>query len=301
MATTTTIEERTISGIGRIKIPNDKKNQRQFTLYANVIRMPKSPYKSFEISPQESIYARMTFLQSKYVLSRDYMRFESQKWVFTPDIAGQTLIAVKCAYDGILQTFVNLGLALNLTPISVINSIKDYKQFGMDFDEIRFTCYKGTAIKLTLLATDYDACKEDYKEVIPPPDPPAIPPQVPPGTPITVSLPYDDENNDPITEPFEDDEIDVPPPVGLDCVNYNVLLEWEDRFNQTVQEVKVFLGPIGQVRTVTGQYSEAISIEIEARGQGFSTCGLFRYVRFTGAGGLPAEFNNPRIVAFGAV
>jgi len=241
----------------------------------------------------------MTFLQSKYVLSRDYMRFESQKWTFTPDIAGQTLIAVKCAYDGILQTFVNLGLALNLTPISVVNSIKDYKQFGMDFDEIRFTCYKGTAIKLTLLATDYDACKEDYKEVIPPPDPPAIPPQVPPGTPITVSLPYNDENNDPITEPFEDDEIDVPPPVGLDCVNYNVLLEWEDRFDQTVQEVKVLLGPLGQVRTVTGQYSEAISIEIEARGQGFSTCGLFRYVRFTGAGGLPAEFNNPRIVAFG--
>lgn len=209
MPTTTILETRIISGVGRLLIPFDASNNRRYTIYANVLRLPTSEYKSFEISPPESLYARITFLNNGYVRKRDVMSFPSQIWTAVPDVAGQVLIAVQCMYEGILQTFVNLGIALSLVPISVENTIDGYLHLGLEFDEVRFSCYKDTALEITLVGTTYDVCDSSYESSLPTGEPPIPPELIPTGTPVETSPPYEDEEENPITNPFPGD---APPP-----------------------------------------------------------------------------------------
>jgi len=212
MPTIEVLETRIISGVGRLLIPFDNSNNRRYAIYANVLRLPTNEYNSFEISPPESLYARMTFLSNGYVRKRDVMSFRSQIWVAVPDVAGQVLIAVQCMYEGILQTFVNLGVALSLVPISVENTIDEYLHLGLEFDEVRFNCYKDTALEVTLVGTTYDVCNSSYAGSLPTGEPPTPPILIPQGTPIEASPPYDDEEENPITNPYPGDGFPEPEP-----------------------------------------------------------------------------------------
>jgi hypothetical protein len=153
-------------------------------------------------------------MRQGYLIESLSMEFDKQVWDGINDIAGQTLIALKCAYAGILQTFINLGVGLAGTPggiglmvVPIGNSISEYENLRLSWDEIRVQCYADTAISLRLDSLGYDICDEvDNKDKPPPPPPPAVPP-VPPGTPIETDFPYDeDSSDDGNTAPFPGDE-----------------------------------------------------------------------------------------------
>lgn len=229
------IQERKISGKGLLKVPTDKDKNRAYVLYASVIRQPKNAYKNFHYNPPRSRYGFLTFLRAGYVTHNASIEYEQQVYDGVNDIAGQTLLALKCVNNAILQSILNLSVALSATPggqglqpINYDNVIKEYTNLRLAWDECRLVCYADTAINLRLYRLKYDVCNLDFDDMPPIPPPPPLPPPVPPGTPIlTISEPYipsetpgegDEEN----TKPFPGDtppEPIPPPPPGT-----NVLL-----------------------------------------------------------------------------
>jgi hypothetical protein len=198
------IETRLISGSGVLKVPDISKKFRATILYCDLVRPPTSPFLNRNWNPPRGKYAFLTFVRNQYVISDASMDYDRQSYDGIQDIAGQTLIAVKCAYDGILQTFVNLSIALaatpggvGLQPISKVDLIKDYENLANSWQEVRIKCYADTAIQARLYSLKYDSCTADRDDEKPPPPPPPPPARIPAGTPINnISSPYD---------PFTDD------------------------------------------------------------------------------------------------
>lgn len=218
------VEERLISGKGVLRVPSAARKARYWIMYADVIRLPTNEYRELNWNPYQSLYARMVYRRDGYVQTYDYLRYTREQRTYINDITGQNLRAIKCAYEGILQTFFNLGNALALPSISITNLIKDYKSLALSWDEILFSCYSNTALQIRFFKLDYDVCNEENDDSDdPPPPPPPLPP-VPPGTPIgSISPPYDEgDNDDGNTDPFDGDEIEPPFPPLPD----NTLLKW---------------------------------------------------------------------------
>lgn len=208
------VEERLISGKGVLRVPSAARKARYWIMYADVIRLPTNEYRELNWNPYQSLYARMAYRRDGYVQTYDYLRYTREQRTYINDITGQNLRAIKCAYEGILQSFFNLGNALALPSISITNLIKDYKSLALSWDEILFNCYSNTALQIRFFKLDYDVCNEENDDSDDPPPPPPPLPQVPPGTPIgSISPPYDEGDNDNgNTEPFEGDESEPPPP-----------------------------------------------------------------------------------------
>lgn len=229
MAEWETIQERLISGKGVLKVPSDVKKNRAYVLFATVVRQPKNKYLNFNWNPARSRYGNLVFLREDYVIATLPLEFSKQVFDGVNDVSGQTLIAVKCAYEGILQTFVNLSIGLagtpggiGLAPISYVDQIKDYENLRLAWDEIRLQCYADTAISLRLDRLVYDTCDADKDKDKPPPPPPPSSDPVPPGTPIEVDPPYDfDTNDDGNTDPFPDDATNPCAGVGVWRLDYN--------------------------------------------------------------------------------
>lgn len=214
------IESRTVSGQGVLRVPALNNKFRAVILYCDVVRPPKNKYVNKNWNPERGKYAFLTFVRNEYVIGHDAMEFDRQSWDGIQDISGQTLIAVKCAYDGILQTFVNLSIALaatpggvGLMPINKVDLIKDYENLANSWQEVRIKCYADTAVQARLFALKYDSCTPDRDDERPPPPPPSPPPPVPPGTPLNnISPPYDRFTNDNRnTVPFPGDTPGIPP------------------------------------------------------------------------------------------
>lgn len=218
MASQELIQERFISGKGILKVPSDTKKNRYTILYLDVIRRPTNRYANLNWNPPRGKYAFLTFLRNGYVIDTRSMEFDRESYDGIADISGQTLIAVKCAYDGILDTFVNLSVALGATPggvglvpISKNNNIKDYENLLLGWDEVRVVCYADTALQARLYRTAYDVCNPDFDNQQPPPPPPPPLPPVPPGTPLAnLSPPYEGADDGGNTVPYPSDS--VPPP-----------------------------------------------------------------------------------------
>lgn len=234
------IEERTISGKGILIVPdNDDVNKaRLMTLYVSVIRRPINEYLNFKYNPPKGYYATLLFERETFVVREEVLEYPAQLWDFSPEKDYQNLYALDCVYEGILATFVNLGLALALPPISVNNSIALYRHTDLWFDKIKVVCYADTAVKLTLESKPYDFCPEQPTvEPDPPPPPPPVIEEIPPGTPLLeqngVSPPYDGstfDNGD--TDPFELDLFNIPPgpePSGEECEQYAVRISWTEQ------------------------------------------------------------------------
>jgi len=236
------IQERTISGKGILLVPdNDMVNQaRLMTLFVDVFRRPVNEYLNFKYNPPKSFYATLIFERDSYVVREETLEYPSQSWDFSPEQYYQNLYALDCVYEGILQTFVNLGVALNLVPISVNNGIALFRHTDLFFDTIKVVCYADTAVKLSLRSKAYDFCPEqDENQPDPPPPPPDEVTEVPAGTPLSgedgVSLPYDGSTfDDGNTEPFETDLFDVPeppPPSGVACDEYGISITYQARLD----------------------------------------------------------------------
>lgn len=215
------IQERFISGKGLLKVPTDTRKNRAYILYAAVFRKPSNPYLNFNYNPPRGRYGTLVFLRDSYVIKNTALEYPNQVFDGVNDISGQTLLAVKCAYDGILQTFYNMSIALaatpggqGLTPISITNLITDYTNLRLSWDECRLQCYADTAIRLSLYRLVYDVCDDDYNADIPAPIP-DLPTQISPGEPIEgISPAYDDESDDGNTVPYPGDE----PPTLEPCI-----------------------------------------------------------------------------------
>lgn len=291
MAAVETIETRLVSGTGVLRIPTDKRDRRTYTLFAQVIRPPRSPYLSLKSNPPESFYGKIACVKGDTVYKIFPQEFENQAWEFIPDIAGQALIAIKCAYDGILITFENLGFALQTPPITYVNTIKEYKNLQLPFDEFRIVCYADSAIQLTLKAIEFESCSTSKEPPQEPPPPPPSPEQVPFNTPLNISPPYDD---DPITKKAQIDEDYVPPPTGNPCATYTVTFSYTNADGARVSASRVLYGEIGRIKEASGP-GEPSQIQLEFRGfPGFTACGEFQFRRLTG-GGPGNLFQNPTI------
>lgn len=223
MAEIELIQERLISGKGVLKVPSDVVKNRLYILYTDVVREPKNKYINLNYNPGRSRYATICFFRTNYLIADIPIEFPRQVFDGVNDICGQNLIALKCAYSGILQTFINLGLALNLPPISVQNTIETYTNLRLAWDEMRIVCYADTAIQCRLYRLKYDVCDTDYDDDFPPPPPPAPLPSVPPGTPLdTISQPYSGSNDGGNTQPYSGDTLYVPPIADGVCTKYQI-------------------------------------------------------------------------------
>jgi hypothetical protein len=273
------ISRRSISGKGLLKLPEANKNWRRFHLVGNVLRLPISQRIDKEFNPQKTYYATLVFLRDDNVIRSEKMEFDHQAWDFYPPYDGQLQIALKCAYQGILESFVNLGLSLGVPPISLDNGIKDYTELVDIWDEVRIVCYSSSAIELILYAEDFKTCNDDFKKPSPPPGkppvppPPPLPPLIPPPAdhpeigykPPAIgdlSLPYDPATNDNgNTAPYAGDEAvpPDPPTQGLPCGRYLVKYEYDVSFNDnpagTLEQQATVFGKIGAFSIVIGATS----------------------------------------------
>lgn len=212
------IESRTISGKGVLKIPADKKENRVFILYADVVRPPKNSYGNFNYNPVRGKYGFLTFLRGGYVINSASIDYRKQAYNSVNDYSGQTLIAIKCMYRGIMDMFDRLENALTLPPLTTEDLIKDYENLRLSWDECRLVAYADSGITLRLYSLSYDICTTDFNADIPFPSPPSLP-DVPSGTPIEdISPAYDGEDDGGSTQPFDTDSVPPEnPDLGGEC------------------------------------------------------------------------------------
>lgn len=237
-----TLETRVISGKGILRLDktsNDFKKAKIITVFADVIRKPVNEYQNRNYNPVQSRYATLVFLRNTYVIRTEPLSYESQAWDFYPDPAAQTMFAVQCAYQGTLESFANLGTALGVTPISIVNNIEDWEHEDLFWDEIKVVCYADTAIQLVAESTEYELCPEQTdKEPNPPPLIPTPPDLLQPGEPLDanstpVSPPYPDEEPGD-TDPFEGDLTEEESPQGTACAAYTLSWQWTRASDGTV-------------------------------------------------------------------
>jgi hypothetical protein len=217
------VQERIISGVGVLRNTSTATDVRRYTLFVDVIRYSYPDYRSKKYSPDRQRYATMVLLRDGYVVAEVPIDYEKRRYDYVLDSPGQTLLAVKCQYKGVLQSFANLGTALGLTVVSVQDTIKDFKNLNLNWDEARFVCEGSSALQVRLYQSKYESCDSALtKEDKPTPPPPGRTP-VPPTTPITdISRPYD---NDTVTQPNSTDALSPPPssfPYGTSNKRYKV-------------------------------------------------------------------------------
>lgn len=218
---------RVISGKGVLRLDvgsTDYKRAKVFTLYADVIRKPSNEYLNFNYNPPESRYATLQFIRGGYVIKTEPLKYPKQSWDFYFEPSAQAMFAVQCAYQGILQSFVNLGTALNVVPVSVVDNIADWVHVDLMWDEVKVVCYADTAIQLSVRTKEFDLCPDQQtKEPDPPPPPPEDPPAYDPGEPLAdtaspASPAYDENTDNGDTVPYPGD-LDLQPefPTGEVC------------------------------------------------------------------------------------
>jgi hypothetical protein len=201
----TVVETRSISGKGVLQIPDANRLDRAFILYSDVARKPTSESKNFNYNPAKSFYGKICLMNNDYVVAQISIEFESQRWDFIPDVNAETLLAVQCAYKGLLQTFSNLATALAGTPggiglhvTSIDNNIIDYAPIRNSWSSLQLVCYADTGIQLSLQSLAPDQCGTDSTPPIPPAEPPPPKPTpVPPGQPFQNSPPYAPSSGNP--------------------------------------------------------------------------------------------------------
>jgi hypothetical protein len=268
------LDERRVSGRGVLKVPPRALEFAYYTMFVDLLRVPSNRYLTREWNPFKSVYARMAFRRDEYVIFDQMVEYEKQQFTYVNDPSGQTLIAVKCAYEGVLQSFVNLVTGLSGTPggigifvTGVENKIQDFKTTALGWDEVLFKCYGDAALLIRFYGAKYDQCNPLQDETERPPAPPLADPPLPPGTPLDdLSPPYDPETNDDgNTQPFEGDDTNYDFPVGNDCDLYTISLTVFSNTTQTDRDEEYTLfAPIGQ--PYLGEQNGSFGIIIECRG-----------------------------------
>lgn len=223
----TQISERLVSGTGEIRIPSSNRKGRVYILYVDVIRPPRQEYKNFKWSPTQSLYARVSFLRNRYFVKEDTVTRKSQAFFFVNDIAGQTLIALKCAYQALVDNLAGIRQSLGLPPNPIIDPIEFYTNLLIQPDRLIFSCLDTTSLQLRLFQLKYDVCDPEKDDASDPPPPPPPLPELPPDQPIAdISPPYEDADLPDESNPFPGDEIAL----GNVCT---IFYDYEDLFDSS--------------------------------------------------------------------
>lgn len=264
----TLIDERIISGVGLLRIPKDEK-YRDFVIYAQVIRKPTSEFLNLDWFPPKGLYGRITLRYQEYVVDSFLMEFENFAHRLTSDISAQNLIAINCAYAGVLQSIFNLADCISeCVPFNITNNVELMQSLQLTPDEFIVSCQTNSAIALQLYALEYVQCGDESLQPPPPPPPPPNFEQRPSGERIAdISPPYDD--SDDVTDPNLLDEQDpgIQPdyPVGNDCQIVEIVFDWVTPIDPPGNQItfRVF-GPVNSIDFQ--ETSAGAQVLISARG-----------------------------------
>lgn len=265
------VEERLISGVGVLRVPETVQDGRYYQLCIDVIREVSQPFESFKYTPTRSRYCTLSFMRSGYVIEERVSDYKRRAFDFVSDIAGQVLIAVKCVNKNLILAAFELSAANAPERVVLEDKIADYQHLDLFWDEVVITCESTTAIQVRLFVLEHADDCESSDPFKPPPPPPPLP-EVPPATSIgSISRPY---NLDPFTNPDPLDEFEEDPPLGEECAIYRVDFRVTRSLGSTED---------GAFR-ISGEYREDIAVVPGSGDQ--------RFVGITARGTAPL-FGNP--------
>jgi hypothetical protein len=165
------------------------------------------------------------------------------------DVSAQTLLAVKCAYEGTLLSFANLASALGLPVISIVDLVKPMESLNLVADSLQIRCELDTALQVRLFQRELITCDPDNVKQPRQPPPPPPQQQLPPGEPIgDISPPYDEDDD--ITQPDPIDEAPDPPPpfelpTGEECQQVRVTASIRTTNGNELRS-DIFYGPVSK-------------------------------------------------------
>ena len=245
------IEERLISGVGLLRIPQERR-WRDFIIYGQVVRKPSSEYLNFDWFPPKGLYGRACFRYQGSVAESFLLEYDRFVHRLVGDISAQNLIAINCSYAGILQSIFNLADCISeCVPFSITNNVEDMKYLQTFPDELIISCQTNSAMLLQLYGQAYRECgDESLRRPSPPPPPPNVD-LLPPNEPIgDVSPPYDGDDN--VTRPNDidenppDDSVDLPS--GAECQEVEIVHLWETPIDPPGNtNTRIVFGPVEDV------------------------------------------------------
>ena len=204
-------EERIISGIGSLRVP-DVATIRYARLNIDVVRMVTEPHLSKKFTPNRSRFCTLSFMKNGYVIAEEVVDYRRRQFDWQPGLWHQNLAGIQCSYEGLLQSFFNLGVALQLQPVTKENDVAPWRPINTFWDEVQVTCEGTTAVQLRLYIQALEDCDGQDDNIPDEPPPPDLPePLIPPFFPIEVSPPYDPDDPDEPYAPIPTDSLPEPP------------------------------------------------------------------------------------------
>lgn len=223
------LERRNISGRGLFILPYDK-SVRHYWLFLNVVRLPSNNSLSSKFNPDKSDYAKITWNRASYVLKDESLSYEHQRFDWAVDRTGYLASYLVCAFKEVTSYLDYLAPFIPAPPLPTDPTERLYCEPLHDYpDTIKIVCRANTAIVASLYYLKYDVgCPEAEPTPKDPPSP-SFPPSHPPGEPFNNDPPYDGDNDDGDSIPYQGDTNEPPPPPdpGPDsCVAYNIALTY---------------------------------------------------------------------------
>jgi hypothetical protein len=201
MSTELPVVARTISGKGVIEIPEDYGSALSIFLYTQLVRDVRSPSINLTYNPDRGFYANVCFCVDDFVLATFAVNYKQQAFEVFSGQPSQNLVSLICAYEGILDSFVQYASAFQI-PYIKINRIFSHPYMRFVPNKIRFECFGSCALRLTLKGVELDKCAFEQGMSASPPPPPDALSEVPFDVPVVVSPAYDGDEDGGDTLPF---------------------------------------------------------------------------------------------------
>ena len=257
------IEDRLISGLGILQIPEDPK-WRYFRIYVNLIRDPDPDFRNNKWNPNRGEFAKMTWVSQNYVYREHVLNYEKEVFELpAEECAGFITSPISCLFQGVFDLLEVITVLVGGTVIPPGNPIP-FEAVKLLPTQIQFACRDGCAIQVVLQGLEQDvACPEGDPSPKEGDKPPNELPKVPVGEAIDTSAPYDppDDNGNTVPDPI--DEVAPPPdfPVGDECQEMTITILWETQIDPPGNEVvKQYYGEINSIDLVIDSVSARVII-----------------------------------------
>jgi hypothetical protein len=264
--------ERTIQWYGLLEIPADISALKYWRLYADLIRYPQTPYQNNRYPIPRSFFGYVQHMIGDKLYKNYAYEYPSQFIADHSNVEYFLHQSMSCFYEGMLNSFQNLGTALNLAPFNRFNSISDWTSYEINPSQFKIRLLtQDTIAKFTF---EYDTQNQCPGNNVPPPPPPIPPPQT---KPIGYPLPPGDNTSPtpnispPYQGPDDNGETYNPSPVmpnfnECDKVKGTFLITRQDGVVETV--IAEFYWPYvtGIVSTTINSSSINTSLIISTKG-----------------------------------
>ena len=264
----TEIEDRLISGLGVLQIPNEDK-WRYFRIWINLVREPIPEFVNNKWNPSRGEYAKIVFVSDGYAYREEVMRYSKEYFAFpAKENAGYLASPLACAFQFVFDDLLLIKEALGM-PSSPVGTPIPFEPVLRVDTQLQFSCRDGCAIQVVLEGLEEDVvCLQGEPTPKRSGKPVNELPQVAPGTAIDVSPAYDGEDDNGNTIPDSGDEV-APPgdfPVGTECQEVVVTVLWETVIDPPGNTASAtYYGPVTSVELVSD--SQGVSVLVESRGR----------------------------------